>query len=171
MISQNFPKTYVLESAELREIFSESTCHSLDIIDIHTFSYLVGPLFVDNNHWNAVIIDMTSDHLYVIDPMHKIQKSKFIQREQAWIKYYLNRKDAKDKTWKLKNNCEHPKQQDSFNCGPLTCLIIEQFVCHKEPTEKRYNASHKSMREYRSKMASDIKLFFENLNKNCIKTL
>ncbi len=84
-----------------------------------------------------------------------------MQQLLEWSNYYCQCHDAIDFEWIPALDFPHPKQIDGINCGPLSCLFIEQFVRHK--LELDYNTSVENMRIYRKQMAKEIQLFFQKI--------
>ncbi len=159
LLAKKFPDTYVVESTEFLEIFTKATCKSVDAIDIHTFKYLVGPLFVNNCHWNATIIDIVHNTLLIIDPKFKVSSRTSKQQLENWKNFYAARSDATDRTWKL-SEVSHPWQLDGDNCGTLSCLFIEQIISHG-CLNLTFQTTTENMINYRKQMADKINNFFK----------
>ena len=111
------------------QIFKHRENHSLDKIDIHNYHYIVGPYFIKNCHWLAVIINIQTQTFQVIDP--KGDSAALSQQcKDSWVQYYNRRHDIKIEKWNNNTKIQHPVQttQDNHNCGVFVCLLIEHYV-------------------------------------------
>ena len=97
-------------------------------VDIHNYNFLVGPHLVNNNHWNAFIVDMLNKKFYLIDPQ-KIQEQVLNKCFNNWLWFYNNRVDSVPCEWNLVN-IDHPKQTDTYNCGVFVSYFIHNIVKH-----------------------------------------
>ena len=95
-------------------------------INIENKTFLVGNHLINNNHWIAFIVNLKKHVFYFIDPMGD-DDDLMENRLLAWSEYYSKRADAENISWQL-NKVNHPIQQDSFSCGQLICIFIEQIV-------------------------------------------
>jgi Ulp1 family protease len=103
----------------------------LESNDIHEYEFLVGAYCLEN-HWNALIINMSKHEFYLIDPM-KEQTPELAY--QAWRTYYNHRPDKCIKSWS-KPKITHQMQIDNVHCGDFVIHFIEQYVTKRHLREK-----------------------------------
>jgi Ulp1 family protease len=122
----------------------------LEKINIHESQFIVGPHFVDNNHWLAMIIDMKKQHFYLIDP--KKDNPELLQHHfDQWVQYYNRRIDKLDITWS-KMTIEHPIQTDNYNFAIFVMNFIQMFI-----NNYKIEFSTKNMIDWRRLVAETIK--------------
>ena len=108
---------HVIESVNLSKIL-----HGYKSADFeYSHNYIVGAFLVNDNHWNAMVIDCARRRFYLLDPLKSTRD--FAQKCLAnWC-------FGTAKTQQLElTEIPHPLQQDSINCGPIVCWLIENIV-------------------------------------------
>ena len=126
---------------------------------MHNLKYVVGPHHINNNHWVAVLVDITAASFQVINPKGQsfsLSKSCY----DSWIDYYYKRPDATITDWKHNvNTTQHPIQSDNdnWNCGVFVCLIIEHFV-KSQLNSFSFPANKADLKSFRQRIASILEL-------------
>ena len=137
------------------QIFKHRENHSLDKIDIHNYHYIVGPYFIKNCHWVAVIINIQTQTFQVIDP--KGDSAALSQQcKDSWVQYYNRRHDIKIEKWNNNTKIQHPVQttQDNHNCGVFVCLLIEHYA--KENGTINFKSGKKDLKMFRDQIAKTL---------------
>ena len=148
------PSTIILSYDLINVLSTKQRQPYLDRLNIHNYNFIAGPYFINNNHWLALIIDMTENHLLLLDPLLK-RSTEVDSAMQSWIKYYESRLDHRTIEWSIKQ-VDHPIQTDSINCDVFVIRFIELYILH---SKIHFQTTAESLEIDRSNIAKSIIYF------------
>jgi Ulp1 family protease len=99
-------------------------------IDIDNYKYVLG-FYEEDKHWRLCFANMSNNIFYYVDP-YKAIKTTQKRKLESWSQFVSSKSKSSNK-WNL-GDFKHSKQTDSYNCGVICLLflenlLLEQFNC------------------------------------------
>lgn len=140
MTALQLPNTILLSCGVFHHLFKNARSPYLDRYkQLHAYNFIVGPHIINNNHWLAVIIDLTKFRFILLDPL-KLVSPKLEETFNSWLIYYKSRTDCKADKWNDKSLDEssRPIQTDGYNCSIFVINFIKSY-CLQDTLEFPYS--------------------------------
>lgn len=156
LLCQKLPATIVVPSLTFTHFFFSPTLGTKSFFDKKDFSvyeFIAGAVNV-GNHWVAVIINLKTLEFSVLNPMEYDSYQHFLP---IWQKYCETRHDSSSLTWTNKE-IDHPLQRDSFNCGTLSIIFIEQVIQLGE-VDSNLDTDYRNLSKFRAKFNQLLSTF------------
>lgn len=141
---------YVIHSVQLASILLKNDYEPelLHDFDFEPFSYLVGFVLVNNNHWTCFFVDRAFSTVIYLDPFGA--KENIVNRcFDNWVNFCLAKKGLDEIEWKLltiKNQTKQ-KQADGWNCGVYCCEYLKRLINSNDLKFSNSKAALKVLRD------------------------
>jgi hypothetical protein len=119
---------YIINTYDTNSLFKDqSTSKQLEKICVNDYKYVFGFWELDK-HWRLLFGDISNYKFYYLDPMYL--DTSFDSEHQTWTKF-ANSKSKTNISWTPSSFTKRSKQKDSFNCGVICIMLLEQLLLNK----------------------------------------
>lgn len=167
---------YYIDTTSCQILFSDNVHVKFKpyVKPLDDIKFIIIPLFVNNNHWTLVILDLETQSIYHLDPGHSGVTESFVFQK---IKKFFTTRDRIHKTdklnirkWKMIQLHGYPKQNDSINCG----IYVLYYILVLSKTNKIESLTETTFTEnfdpetFRMSLQSILLLCSENMSDTCL---
>lgn len=98
--------------------------------DLTKYSFVVGTVLVNSNHWNCFLANLQINEFFYLDPKTK-DASNAEEAFKNWQEF-MTRKNIKT-VWRLGqiDNLSLQKSKDTYNCGVYVCQYLKLLIQSK----------------------------------------
>jgi hypothetical protein len=94
---------------------------------VSKYRYIVGPVLVNNNHWNCFFVDLETADFVFLDP--KLDKAdNELPAFDNWKRFYGSIDQNKEWSILRIENITRQKDLDSYNCGVYILQYLKRLI-------------------------------------------
>jgi hypothetical protein len=122
---------HIMTTAACTKIFNNGDTENIyRKIALDNYKYVIG-FYEEDKHWRLCFANMPNNIFYYVDP-YKAIKTTQKRKLETWSQFVSSKSKSSNK-WTL-GDFKHSKQTDSYNCGVICLLFLEnlfleQFNC------------------------------------------